>query len=107
MDDCVVLVLDLTRENEWDRIFDGAQRAFGGVGVRRTTSSRTPGKVNQGVVRRRHEPQIEACAACGTQRYDLGGPHGLQMMGVDSAVDCVGVAWVLSNGAWERKVEPK
>lgn len=82
-----VLVLDFTGTSQWDRVF--AEREFFGVDLRKTTSSRTPGKVNKGIVDHRGTSGLHDCENCGRKRYNFASPHAPHWHD-GKLVDCIG-----------------
>lgn len=100
-DDGLVMVLDFVRGNEWDAYFK--QRKHFGVDLRKTTSSRTPGKVNAGIVKHVGGPRIVKCESCGGLRFDLGGIHAGIEVGNGLVRDCIGKLWQKSNSQHEPR----
>lgn len=73
----------------WNPYFSGSARREQIASQRATTSSRTPGQVNRGVVYFEAK-QIIVCPKCGRVRMDLGGPHSPHFAAGNVKVDCVG-----------------
>lgn len=70
---------------EWDAVLPASR----GVSHRSTTSSRRPGKAIEGTVH--YEVlSIVRCEACGSMRYNLGGPHSPRYGDDGRVVDCLG-----------------
>lgn len=59
------------------------------VSHRSTTSSRRPGKAIEGTVHYEVR-QVVQCPACGSMRFDLGGPHAPRLGKDGRQVDCIG-----------------
>lgn len=93
-DDGVVIVLDFT-----GRDTDDAARDHLSFSQRRTTSSRTPGRVNEGTVITFTRKLIE-CPFCKGRRLDFDGPHGTRVVGVGQVRDCAGRTW--TNGVLKK-----
>lgn len=79
------LFVDINEREHWSR----AMRAGDFATHRATRSSKTPGKVNRGVIYAARVGQI-ICGLCGQIRLNLGGPHAPRFNDANQRVDCVG-----------------
>jgi hypothetical protein len=88
MDDGLVVTLWIG-PSPWDEYL-GEERVLPELvaSQRSTTSSKTPGKKNRGVIYSRRRPLVD-CLKCGRKTMDFGEPHAPQFRD-GRLVDCVG-----------------
>lgn len=72
--------------------FQQARRFFG-VDVRKTSSSRKPGKSIEGTVDHSNGQKLVDCEACGRKRQGSAGPHAPIVVSDGVVRDCVGRQW--------------